>query len=62
MDRGGSGGGRVRGGLGSVGSTVWESGLLEGLGSKHGGTTVGEELGSLLASTSDLNVSGVVWI
>lgn len=62
VDGGGSGGGRVRGGLGSVGSTVWESGLLEGLGSEHGGTTVGEELGSLLAGTSDFNVSGVVCI
>ena len=60
VNRGGSGGGRGRGGLGSVGSTVWESGLLEGLGREHGGTTVGEELGSLLASATDVDVSGVV--
>lgn len=59
--RGGAGsrlGGRGR--LGRVRDAVRESGLLEGLGSEHGGAAVREELGALLAGTSDGDVSGVV--
>lgn len=59
VDRGGRR--RDRGGLGSVGSAVWESGVLEGLGGEHGGTTVGEELRVLFTGTSDGDVSSVVY-